>query len=142
MPANCKNIIPPRKVLGLLPTCLLIFCTMALGAGKEQGSVGVLVEADGEPAWQMQLLKREGIRATRESLMQYLRQQQELLAQAIEHSGLLEQFPEIDLDNQKVGIFGKVTKLEAKVVEGSRIEIYRPITADPELVERRDQDDD
>lgn len=60
--------------------------------------------------------------------------------QAIEHSGLLEQFPEIDLANQKVGIFGKVTKLDAKVEEGSRIEIYRPITADPELVERRDQD--
>ena len=60
--------------------------------------------------------------------------------QAIEHSGLLEQFPEIDLDNQKVGIFGKVTKLNAKVEEGARIEIYRPITADPELVERRDQD--
>ena len=60
--------------------------------------------------------------------------------QAIEHSGLLEQFPEIDLTNQKVGIFGKVTKLDAKVGEGARIEIYRPITADPELVERRDQD--
>ncbi len=62
--------------------------------------------------------------------------------QAIEHSGLLQQFPEIDLDNQKVGIFGKVTKLDAKIQEGSRIEIYRPITADPELVERRDQDED
>ncbi len=62
--------------------------------------------------------------------------------QAIEHSGLLQQFPEIDLDNQKVGIFGKVTRLDAKVEEGSRIEIYRPITADPELVERRDQDED
>ena len=60
--------------------------------------------------------------------------------QAIEHSGLLEQFPEIDLDGQKVGIFGKVTKLDVKVEEGARIEIYRPITADPELVERRDQD--
>ena len=58
--------------------------------------------------------------------------------QAIEHSGLLEQFPEIDLENQKVGIFGKITKLDAKLKEGSRIEIYRPITADPELVERRD----
>ncbi len=62
--------------------------------------------------------------------------------QAIEHSGLLKQFPEIDLDSQKVGIFGKVTKLDAKVEEGSRIEIYRPITADPELVERRDRDED
>ena len=61
--------------------------------------------------------------------------------QAIEHSGLLQQFPEIDLEKQKVGIFGKVTKLDARVEEGSRIEIYRPITADPELVERRDIDD-
>ncbi len=58
--------------------------------------------------------------------------------EAIEHSGILNQFPEIDLDKQKVGIFGKVTKLTAKVAEGERIEIYREITADPELVERRD----
>lgn len=58
--------------------------------------------------------------------------------QAIEHSGILEQFPEIDLANQKVGVFGKLIKLTAPVEEGSRIEIYREITADPELVERRD----
>ena len=59
---------------------------------------------------------------------------------AIEISGMLEQFPEIDLEKQKVGIFGKVTRLDAKVEEGARIEIYREITADPELVERRDID--
>jgi putative ubiquitin-RnfH superfamily antitoxin RatB of RatAB toxin-antitoxin module len=59
--------------------------------------------------------------------------------EAIDRSGLLEQFPEIDLSRQKVGIFGKVTKLDAVVEEGSRIEIYREITADPELVERRDE---
>jgi hypothetical protein len=57
---------------------------------------------------------------------------------AIEHSGILEQFPEIDLETQKVGIFGKLTKLTARVSEGERVEIYREITADPELVERRD----
>ncbi len=57
---------------------------------------------------------------------------------AIKLSGLLEQFPEIDLEKQKVGIFGKLTKLTAKVEDGQRIEIYREITADPELVERRD----
>lgn len=61
--------------------------------------------------------------------------------EAIEHSGLLKQFPEIDLVKQKVGIFGKVTKLNAKVTEGDRVEIYREITADPELVERRDEDE-
>lgn len=56
----------------------------------------------------------------------------------IDHSGILDKFPEIDLSSQKVGVFGKVSKLNAKVEEGARVEIYRPITADPELVERRD----
>jgi len=60
------------------------------------------------------------------------------IRQAIEHSGMLRQFPEINLDKQKVGVFGKPTKLDSPVTEGARIEIYRPITADPELVERRD----
>ncbi|MEL0583980.1 MAG: RnfH family protein [Candidatus Thiodiazotropha sp. (ex. Lucinoma kazani)] len=59
--------------------------------------------------------------------------------QAIERSGLLEQFPEIDLENQKIGIFGKLTKLDAQLEDGARIEIYRKITADPELVERRNE---
>jgi putative ubiquitin-RnfH superfamily antitoxin RatB of RatAB toxin-antitoxin module len=58
--------------------------------------------------------------------------------EAIEHSGILEQFPDIDLETQKIGVFGKLTKLTARIEEGSRIEIYREITADPELVERRD----
>ena len=58
--------------------------------------------------------------------------------EAIELSGILRQFPEIDLDRQKVGIFGKITSLGAKIQEDTRIEIYREITADPELVERRD----
>ena len=58
--------------------------------------------------------------------------------EAIEHSGLLAQFPDIDLETQRVGIFGKITRLTAKVCEGDRVEIYRDITADPEMVERRD----
>lgn len=58
---------------------------------------------------------------------------------AIELSGVLEKFPEIDLDEQKVGVFGKLTKLDAALNEGDRVEIYRPITADPDTVERRDQ---
>jgi putative ubiquitin-RnfH superfamily antitoxin RatB of RatAB toxin-antitoxin module len=59
--------------------------------------------------------------------------------EAIEHSGLLKQYPDIDLGTQRVGIFGKLTKLEAKVRDGDRVEIYRPISADPETVPRRDQ---
>ena len=59
---------------------------------------------------------------------------------AIEKSGLLTQFPEIDLNKQKIGVFGKLTKLDAVLEEGTRVEIYRPITADPETVERRDRE--
>ncbi|QXP85592.1 RnfH family protein [Methylococcus sp. ANG] len=66
--------------------------------------------------------------------------------QAIRYSGILERFPEIDLGVQKVGIFGKLVKLDAPVKEGDRIEIYRAITADPKTVRRRkiasDDDDD
>lgn len=57
---------------------------------------------------------------------------------AIQRSGLLAQFPEIDLECNKVGIFGKLVKLDTTLEEGNRVEIYRPITADPETVERRD----
>lgn len=61
--------------------------------------------------------------------------------QAINLSGVLDQFPEIDLTAQKVGIFGKLTKLDAEVKEGDRIEIYRQITADPKQVRRRNTDE-
>jgi len=57
--------------------------------------------------------------------------------EVIERSGILEKFPEIDLEKQKVGIFGKVATLEAEVKEGDRVEIYRPITADPKAVKRK-----
>lgn len=57
----------------------------------------------------------------------------------IDLSKLLEQFPEIDLQSQKVGIFGRATKLDAVVTDGNRVEVYRPIIADPETVERRDR---
>lgn len=57
--------------------------------------------------------------------------------QAIELSGLLKQYPHIDLATQKVGIFGKLAKLDSPVKEGDRVEIYRQITADPAQVKRR-----
>ena len=57
--------------------------------------------------------------------------------QALARSGLLARFPDIDLTKQKVGIFGKVAALDAVVEDGARIEIYRPITADPKTVKRR-----
>ena len=60
-------------------------------------------------------------------------------AEAINLSGILQQFPEISLEENKIGIFGKVVKPEQPLREGDRVEIYRPITADPETVERRDE---
>jgi putative ubiquitin-RnfH superfamily antitoxin RatB of RatAB toxin-antitoxin module len=57
--------------------------------------------------------------------------------QAIELSGMLKQYPHIDLTAQKVGIFGKLAKLDAAVKEGDRVEIYRQITVDPAQVQRR-----
>jgi len=59
------------------------------------------------------------------------------IAEAIDISGLLIQYPEINLESQKVGIFGKLAKLDTPVKEGDRVEIYRKITADPQQVQRR-----
>jgi putative ubiquitin-RnfH superfamily antitoxin RatB of RatAB toxin-antitoxin module len=64
--------------------------------------------------------------------------EQSTVSEAIHRSGLLEKFPQIDLQQQKVGIFGKLAKLDAQLKEGDRVEIYRAITADPKTVKRRD----
>lgn len=61
---------------------------------------------------------------------------------AIQHSKILTLFPEVNLEQQKVGIFGKFCKLDTTLKEGDRVEIYRPITADPKTVPRRDTEDD
>jgi putative ubiquitin-RnfH superfamily antitoxin RatB of RatAB toxin-antitoxin module len=53
------------------------------------------------------------------------------LAQAVERSGILQRFPEIDLASNKLGIFGKLSKADAELQPGDRVEIYRPLIADP-----------
>ncbi|MFA6972731.1 MAG: RnfH family protein [Gallionella sp.] len=55
----------------------------------------------------------------------------------IQASGLLEKFPELDLTALKLGIFGKLTKADAVLRDKDRIEIYRPLIADPKEVRRR-----
>jgi uncharacterized protein len=57
--------------------------------------------------------------------------------QAIERSGILDRFPEIDLENNKIGIFGKASKLDAQLVDGDRVEIYRPLIADPKEARKK-----
>jgi putative ubiquitin-RnfH superfamily antitoxin RatB of RatAB toxin-antitoxin module len=61
---------------------------------------------------------------------------------AIKQSGLLKRFPELNLETQKVGIFGKIVKLNTPLKDSDRVEIYRPIIADPKTVPRRFGDDD
>ena len=59
------------------------------------------------------------------------------LGEAVKLSGILEKFPEIDLATSKVGIWNKVSELNAVLREKDRIEIYRPLIADPKEVRRK-----
>ncbi|EGR1306795.1 RnfH family protein [Vibrio cholerae] len=52
-------------------------------------------------------------------------------------SGILQMYPEIDLTVNKVGIFSRNVKLDARVRDKDRIEIYRPLLADPKEIRRK-----
>nr|WP_051074653.1 MULTISPECIES: RnfH family protein [unclassified Thioalkalivibrio] len=56
---------------------------------------------------------------------------------ALRQSEIELQFPEIDLENAKVGIFGKITRRDTVLRPRDRIEIYRPLIADPKEVRRQ-----
>lgn len=57
--------------------------------------------------------------------------------EAVRKSGLLGEFPEIDLAINKVGIFSKACKLDTVLRDKDRVEIYRPLIADPKEVRRQ-----
>lgn len=57
--------------------------------------------------------------------------------QAVELSGVLGKFPEIDLSKNKLGVFGKVTKASQVLRDKDRVEIYRPLIADPKESRRK-----
>ena len=59
------------------------------------------------------------------------------LEQAVMASGIIGQFPEIDLAKNRVGIFGKLSKKDVVLREKDRIEIYRPLIADPKAVRKK-----
>ncbi len=59
------------------------------------------------------------------------------LHQAIAASGILQDVPEIDLSVWQVGIFGKLKPLDTALRAGDRVEIYRPLKADPMESRRR-----
>ncbi|MBP8277762.1 MAG: RnfH family protein [Propionivibrio sp.] len=57
--------------------------------------------------------------------------------QAIESSGILQKYPEIDLAKNKLGIFAKLTKPDSVLRDRDRVEIYRPLIADPKEVRKQ-----
>ena len=61
--------------------------------------------------------------------------------EAIEKSGLLGKYPEIDLKKNKVGVFAKLSKPDTLLRDRDRIEIYRPLIADPKAVRKQRADE-
>lgn len=59
------------------------------------------------------------------------------IREVIQQSGLLQQCPEIDLERGKVGIYNELRKLDDAVRAGDRVEIYRPLKADPKEARRK-----
>ncbi|MBX9675481.1 MAG: RnfH family protein [Methylotenera sp.] len=59
------------------------------------------------------------------------------IEQAIQTSGILNKFPEIDLAVNKIGVFGKLSKLDASLRHLDRVEIYRALIADPKEVRKQ-----
>ncbi len=57
--------------------------------------------------------------------------------QAVEASGLLEKHPELDLAQNKLGIFSKLSKPDTVLRDRDRVEIYRPLIADPKEVRKQ-----
>lgn len=60
----------------------------------------------------------------------------ECVRDAIQHSGLLQRCPEIDLEANRVGIFGTLCTLDTHPKAGDRLEIYRPLCVDPREARR------
>jgi putative ubiquitin-RnfH superfamily antitoxin RatB of RatAB toxin-antitoxin module len=58
--------------------------------------------------------------------------------EAAEQSGICKQFPDLDLTSAKMGIFAKVVNKPKQELlqEGDRVEIYRPLIADPKEVRK------
>lgn len=56
---------------------------------------------------------------------------------AISASGILDEYPEIDLSINKVGVFSKLAKLDKSLQHKDRIEIYRKLIADPKAVRKQ-----
>ena len=75
--------------------------------------------------------------ADKQSLLSFKAGEGVTVEEAIKQSGILEEYPDIDLTKNKVGVFGKLTKLSQPLRDKDRVEIYRPLIADPKEVRKK-----
>ena len=73
----------------------------------------------------------------KQALLEVVIEQGTSVEQAIVASGIIKRFPQIDLSKDKVGIWNRTCKLSDFPKNGDRIEVYRPLIADPKEVRRR-----
>ncbi|MFT4994219.1 MAG: putative ubiquitin-RnfH superfamily antitoxin RatB of RatAB toxin-antitoxin module [Paraglaciecola sp.] len=73
----------------------------------------------------------------KQALLEVVIEQGTTVEQAILASGMIKRFPQIDLSKDKVGIWNRTCKLSDCPKNGDRIEVYRPLIADPKEVRRR-----
>lgn len=59
------------------------------------------------------------------------------IAEAVKRCGILDAYPQIDLAANKLGVYGKLVKADTVLRDRDRIEIYRPLMADPKTVRRK-----
>ena len=72
----------------------------------------------------------------RQSIVQFTVDSACTAAQAAEQSGIAQQFADLDLSKVKLGIFGKAVKADYVMQAGDRVEIYRPLIADPKATRK------
>lgn len=74
---------------------------------------------------------------TRQEIISCIVEPNTTIEQAILASGIVDEFPEIDLAVNNVGIWNRAAKLTDIVKDLDRIEVYRPLLADPKEVRKR-----
>ena len=73
----------------------------------------------------------------KQSLLTFDVEQKCTAIEAVQHSGILDLYPEIDLDNIDLGIFSDACNSDHILKAGDRVEIYRPLLADPREIRKR-----
>ena len=74
--------------------------------------------------------------AEKQSLISLEVKEGSTLKEAIDASGILKQYKQIDLSKDRVGIFSKFATLDTVLREKDRVEIYRPLEADPKKIRK------